>query len=157
MTKKFRDEADAITSIRQYLVVNRLITGCQRGSLDLKDWGTDLYLKGVSDSFGCDHRLQLIVCFDQGDSIFFFEKSEDRMEPKIVAHNLLSKWEGEIGLIKRDRHVIGESHPHDLHYFCPFRQLKAFCNAGRGGDDTLTYHTGRGPSPDRFHVLDETC
>ena len=81
MTKKLRDEADDITSIRQYLVVNRTIAGCQRGSLDLKDRRTDPYLKGVSDSFGCDHRLQLIVCFDQRDSIFFFEKSEDRMQP----------------------------------------------------------------------------
>ena len=81
MTMELRDEADNITSIRQYLIVNRLIAGCQRGSLDLKDRRTDPYLKGVSDSFGCDHRLQLIVCFDQRDSIFFFEKSEDRMQP----------------------------------------------------------------------------
>ena len=57
MTKKLRDEADQITSKRQYLIVNRLIVGCQRGPLDLKNRRTNLYLKGVSDSFGCDHRL----------------------------------------------------------------------------------------------------
>jgi hypothetical protein len=61
MTKKLRDEADDVTSIRQYLIVDRLIAGCHRGSLDLKDGRTYPYLKGVSDSFGCDHRLQLIV------------------------------------------------------------------------------------------------
>src|ERR1700678_142803 len=55
MTKKLRHEADEIPSIRQYLIVNRLIAGCQRGSLDLKDWRTEPYLKGVRDSFGCDH------------------------------------------------------------------------------------------------------
>jgi hypothetical protein len=81
MTKKLGDEADEITPIRQYLIVNRLISACHRGSLDLKDRRTDPYLKGVSDGFACDHRLQLIVRFDQRDSIFFFEKSEDRMQP----------------------------------------------------------------------------
>ena len=45
MTMEFRDEANDITSIRQYLIVNRLIAGCQRGSLDLKDRRTDPYLK----------------------------------------------------------------------------------------------------------------
>ena len=64
MPKKLRDKADDIASIRQYLIVNRLIAGCQRGSLDLEDRRTDPYLKGVGDGFGCDHRLQLIVCFD---------------------------------------------------------------------------------------------
>ena len=81
MPKKLRDEADEITSIRQYLIVNPLIAGGQRGSLDLKDRRTDPYLKRVSDGLGFDHCLQLIVCFDQRDSIFFFEKSEDRMQP----------------------------------------------------------------------------
>jgi hypothetical protein len=77
MTKKPRDEADEITSIRQYLIVNRLIAGCHRRSLDLKDRRTDPCLKDVSNGFGCDHRLQLIICFDQRDSKFFFDKSED--------------------------------------------------------------------------------
>ena len=42
MTKEFCDEADDVTSIRQHLIVNRLIAGCQRGSLDLKDGRTIL-------------------------------------------------------------------------------------------------------------------
>jgi hypothetical protein len=46
MTKKLRDEADEIASIRKYLIVNRLIAGGYRGSFDLKDRRTESYLKG---------------------------------------------------------------------------------------------------------------
>jgi hypothetical protein len=94
MTNKLGDEADEVTSIRQHFIVNRLIAGSHRGSLDLKDRRTDPYLKGVSNGLARDDCLQLIVCFDQRDSIFFFEKSEDRMHPEIVAHDPLSKREG---------------------------------------------------------------
>src|ERR1700761_577308 len=117
MTKKLRDEADDIASIRQYLIVNWLIAGCQRGSLDLKDRRANLYLKGIRDRFGCDHRFQLVVCFDQRDSIFFFEKCEDRMQAEIVTYDLLSKWEGQIWFIERDRHIVGGPHSFDLHHF----------------------------------------
>jgi len=81
MTNKLGDEADEVASIRQHLIVNRLIAGSHRGSLDLEDRRSGPYLESVSDSLVRDHRLQLIVCFDQRDSIFFFEKSEDRMQP----------------------------------------------------------------------------
>ena len=94
MTKKFRDEADEIASIRQYLIVNRLTADGYRGSLDLKDRRTHPHLKGISDDFGCDHRFQLIVRLDQRDSIFFLKKSEDWLQPQIVAYDLFSKAEG---------------------------------------------------------------
>ena len=42
MTKKLRDEADEIASIRKYLIVNRLIAGGYRGSFDLKDRRTSI-------------------------------------------------------------------------------------------------------------------
>src|SRR5580692_8945688 len=156
MTKKLRDEADKIASIRQDFIVNRPIAGGHRGSLDLKDRRTDPYLKGVSDGFVRDDRLQLIVCFDQRNSIFFLKKSEDRMQPQIVADDLLSQRKRQICLVKRDRDTAGEPHPLDLHHLCSLRQLKAFCNAGRGGNGTLMYHTGGGFSSGRIHVLDET-
>gem|GEM_PF-7090805 len=157
MTKKLRDKADQITSIRQYLVVNWLITGGHRSSLDLKDRGTNPYLQGSSNVFGRDHCLQFIVCFDQGDSIFFLEKSEDRLQPQIVVHNLLSKVKGQIRLIKRDRRAIGQPYPLDPHHLCPFGQLKAFCNPCRGGNNILTDHTRSGFSPGCIHILNEAC
>ncbi len=155
MTVKLGDKADEIAPIGQYLIVNRLIAGGHRGSLDLKDWRADFYLKGASDGFACDHRFQLIVCFDQRNSIFFFEKSEDRMQPQIATHNLLANRERQICLINRDRHAVGKPNPLDLHHLCAFRQLKTFCDTRGGGNDTLAYHMGGGFAPGGIHVLDE--
>src|SRR5581483_2203893 len=73
MTKELRGEANEIAALRKPLVVNGLIAGGHRGSLDLKDGRTGPYLKGVSDAFGCAHRFQLVVRLDQRNSIFFLD------------------------------------------------------------------------------------
>src|ERR1700733_14015620 len=106
MTMEFRDEANQVPAIGQYLIIDWPAASRHRSSFDLEDRGTNFYLKSLRKSSACSHRLQLIVGFDQGDRVSLFEKREDRLNGQIVAHDLPSDMKRQICLIEGNWYAI---------------------------------------------------